>query len=171
LRTVTAGAILVERRLLSKNVTYCTNSTITEAWTFVHGLPAAVNDAEMGALRHAAQKQLPGLKVLPGTVVVRRPQDGLAPPFWVYQLTWDDGRLRARLGHRYLSVHYLRRVFSRRTNPSRRIWLFAGTIVAINWRQVCGESFFASRARWRLLVTRSLTHLTEPIRLLLSSAV
>jgi hypothetical protein len=53
-------------------------------------------------------------------------------------------------------------VFSRQTDPPRRIWLFARTIVAINWRRVCGERFFASRARWRLLVTRSLTRLTDP---------
>lgn len=129
MRTAAAGAIFEERRVLSKHVTYCTNSTITEAWTFVRGLPAPVNDAEMGALRHAAQKRLPSLKVIPSTVLVTQPQDGPSPPFWISQLAWDDGSLLARLGHRYLSVHYVKRssgryeTFKKSLKPAIETWL------------------------------------------------
>ena len=114
---------------MSKRVTYCTNSTISEAWAFVRGLPAPVNDAEMGALQHAAQKQVPGLKPIPSTVLVTQPKEGPTPPFWMAQLAWGDGSLLARLGHRYLSVHYVKRAagryetFEKSLEPAISTWL------------------------------------------------
>ena len=93
---------------MSGVVTRCTNSTVTEAWATVLGAPARVSQHESGALVHMAQKKLPPLEPVPA-VVLAQVGDHPAPPFWREQFGWDNGRYLARAGHRYLSVHFLKR--------------------------------------------------------------
>lgn len=92
-----------------KTVTYCTNSTIAEAWAVIVGKPGALNDAEAGALEFSAQQRLGPLRKEPAIVLVESANRDIVPPFWREQLSWSDGRYLARFGHRYLSVHFLRR--------------------------------------------------------------
>lgn len=78
---------------------------------------------------HMAQKKLPPLEPAP-TVVFAQVGDQPAPPFWREQFAWDNGRYLARAGHRYLSVHFLKRpdkydTFSTSIEPAIRAWLDA----------------------------------------------
>lgn len=113
-------------------VTRCTNSTVTEAWASVLGTPDRVAKHEAGALVHMAQKKLPPLEPIP-SVILARVGDRPAPPFWREQFGWDNGRYLARVGHRYLSVHFLKRAekydtFSTSLEPAIRAWLDAAAI-------------------------------------------
>jgi uncharacterized protein (TIGR04255 family) len=90
-----------------KVVTYCKNSTITEAWGSVRGLPAELDEEEVGALAHFGRKRFGGLQRQPSVVVMQRPKSEPVPPFWQQQFTWDDRHHLVRIGHRYLSVHFL----------------------------------------------------------------
>ena len=96
-----------------KVVTYCTNSTITEAWATVLGLPAEPDTAEVGAIAHFGRKRFGNFQRIPSVVLMQRPKSDPVPPFWEQQLSWEDGRLLARIGHRYLSVHYLKKADER----------------------------------------------------------
>ena len=89
-------------------VTYCTQSTISEAWATVLGMPAPIVADESPGLVLAAKRKIEGLSDEPTLVVaniqqVHRP----VPPFWNRQVSWGDRQFLARIGHRYLSVHYL----------------------------------------------------------------
>jgi uncharacterized protein (TIGR04255 family) len=112
-----------------KAVTYCTNSTITEAWGLILGLPGELDEEEIGALAHFGKKRFGHFERIPSVVLVQRPKAGPAPPFWQQQLTWDDGRLLARIGHRYLSVHFLNRgdrryqTYEQSLQPAVKGWL------------------------------------------------
>ncbi len=112
-----------------RTVTYCTNSTITEAWGVVLGLPGELDAEEVGALAYFGRKRCGPFERVPSVVLVQRPAVGPVPPFWQQQLTWDHGRLLARLGHRYLSVHFLQKGDSRyhtyetSLQPAIRGWL------------------------------------------------
>lgn len=92
-----------------KSVAYCDNSTIVEAWAVLLGVPGTPDDAEVGALTFAAKKRFGTLKREPAIVLVGASNREVIPPFWREQLSWDDGEHLARIGHRYLSVHYLQR--------------------------------------------------------------
>jgi hypothetical protein len=87
-------------------VTYCTDSTITEAWGSVHGLPGELDEEEIGALVHFGRKHFGNLQRIPSVIVMQRPKAEPVPPFWQQQFTWDNRRHLVRIGHRYLSVHF-----------------------------------------------------------------
>lgn len=89
-------------------VTYCTNSTIAEAWATVQGMPVPVVPDEGPGLILAAKKKIEGLTDEPSLVVaqIQRP-DRPTPPFWNRQVSWRNRQFLARVGHRYLSVHFL----------------------------------------------------------------
>ncbi len=112
-----------------KVVTYCKNSTILEAWAVIVGKPGPLDDAETGALEFAAKKRLGSLRKEPAVVLVESANRDIVPPFWREQLSWDDSRYLARFGHRYLSVHYLRRgedkyeTHTKTLEPSVEVWL------------------------------------------------
>ena len=67
-----------------------------------------LDEDEVGALAHFGRKRFGPFERVPSVVLVQRPKVGPVPPFWQQQLTWDNGRLLARLGHRYLSVSFLK---------------------------------------------------------------
>jgi hypothetical protein len=119
-----------------KKVTYCTNSTIAEAWAVIVGKPGSVNDAEAGAIEFSAQQRLGPLRKEPAIVLVESANRDIVPPFWREQLSSREGRYLARFGHRYLSVHFLRRgedkyeTYARTLQPSVEGWLdtFSATL-------------------------------------------
>lgn len=94
-------------------VTYCTKSTITEAWAIVLGLPGEPDTEEVGALAFFGRKRFGTFQRIPSVVLMQRPKSDPVPPFWQQQLSWNDGRLLARIGHHYLSVHYLQKADER----------------------------------------------------------
>lgn len=96
-----------------KVVTYCTKSTITEAWVMALGLPGEPDTEEVGALALFGRKRFGAFQRIPSVVLMQRPKSDPVPPFWQQQLSWDDGRLLARIGHHYLSVHYLQKADER----------------------------------------------------------
>lgn len=109
-------------------IRYCTNSTITEAWASVVGLPAPLDDTDSSVLLRAARDRIPTLLPKPAVVAVQV-EPKLAVPFWREQVAWDDERHLARFGHRFLSVHFLRRgagryeQFEKSLQPSVDLWL------------------------------------------------
>jgi hypothetical protein len=112
-----------------KTVTYCTHSTITEAWGLILGLPGKPDEEEVSALAHWGRKRFGHLQKLPSVVVMQWPNADLVSPFWQQQLTWDESRLLARIGHRYLSVHFLKkgderyRTYQESLQPAVAGWL------------------------------------------------
>jgi hypothetical protein len=102
---------------VSRVVTRCTNSTVTEAWATVFGSPAPVIDDETGALVHMARKKLPPLQSVPA-VVLAQVGAGPVPPFWKEQFAWDAKQFLVRVGHRYLSVHFLKKQGRYETYPT-----------------------------------------------------
>lgn len=109
-------------------VKYCENSTITEAWTTILGLPAPLDETDAHVMTRAAKETVEGLEVKPAVVAIFARKD-LAAPFWSQQLGWDGERYLARYGHRYLSVHFIRQgedryqEFERTLQPSIEVWL------------------------------------------------
>lgn len=110
------------------HVDYCENSTITEAWTVILGLPGAVDPTDPPVLERSARRRLDSLERKPAVVAVDVRGDAV-PPFWNQQVTWGQGRHLARFGHRYLSVHFIRRDEDRYTRfsdvlaPPTKTWL------------------------------------------------
>ncbi len=94
---------------MSKKVEYCENSTITEAWAAVLGSPAEINDSVTGGLENNASKVLGEFSIKPSRVFIEQNADEkLVPSFWHKQLTWNNSKYLARIGHRYLSVHFIK---------------------------------------------------------------
>jgi hypothetical protein len=114
-----------------REVTFCERSTITEAWAVVLGRPVPVILEEPAAIVMAAKRALPQLEREPAMVIAEIPQRGPVAPFWSQQWAWDEGRLRARIGHRYLGVHRLAdeehryETYERSLAPALRSWLEA----------------------------------------------
>ncbi|WP_437874442.1 hypothetical protein [Sorangium sp. So ce513] len=110
-------------------VSYCENSTITEAWALLVGVPSKPAPDEVAAVVHAARRRIPKLEPRPSLVLVEEPASGMLPPHWQHQLTWDDGLHLARVGHRYLSVHFLKpgevryETYERSLKPHLSEWL------------------------------------------------
>jgi uncharacterized protein (TIGR04255 family) len=90
-----------------RDVIHCERSTITEAWALVLGRATPVVPEEAAAIVFSAKQALPGLEREPAMVVAELPTHGPVAPFWSQQWSWNEGRFRARVGHRYLSVHRL----------------------------------------------------------------
>jgi hypothetical protein len=90
-----------------REVTFCERSTLTEAWVELRGRSVPIVPEEPAALVVAVRRQLPDLKREPAMVFAEVPHSGPVAPFWNQQWSWETGRLRARVGHRYLSVHRL----------------------------------------------------------------
>ncbi|MFH0902219.1 MAG: TIGR04255 family protein [Pseudomonadota bacterium] len=109
------------------SVQYCQNSTITEAWALVLGLPARLDDTDAAVLLRAARARFPGMQQKPAIVAVKVQEP--TPPFWREQVVWDDDKYLARFGHRYLSVHFIRKgdrryeTFSKSLQPGIEEWL------------------------------------------------
>ncbi|ETX09346.1 MAG: hypothetical protein ETSY2_00005 [Candidatus Entotheonella gemina] len=55
-------------------VTYCKNSTITEAWAEVLGLPGEPDQEEVAALAHMAKKRFGNLRKIPSVVLMQQPK-------------------------------------------------------------------------------------------------
>ncbi len=91
---------------MAQIVNYCKNPAITEAWAVIQGLPAPHDDVEINAVIHATQKSIPALKRMPSIVVIQK-QEGPVPAFWHSQYSWGADRYRTRIGHQYLSIHYI----------------------------------------------------------------
>ena len=114
---------------VSRVVTLCTDSTVTEAWATVLGAPGPVVEDETGALVHMARKRLPPLKSVPAVVLAQFGSEAV-PPYWREQFTWDNNQFLARVGHRYLSVHFLKKAdrydtYATSIEPAIRAWLRA----------------------------------------------
>ncbi|MBI4749173.1 MAG: hypothetical protein HY774_11840 [Acidobacteria bacterium] len=109
-------------------ITYCKNSTITEAWAKILGFPGKRNEEEIGALAYFGKKRFDNFQPIPSVVLIDSSLPDI-PPCWEKQLTWDEGKLLARIGHRFLSVHYLNRgrdpyqTFDQSLQPSLEGWL------------------------------------------------
>lgn len=114
-----------------REVTFCDRSTIAEAWAVLRGRPVPIVSEEAAALAYAAKLLLPELEREPATVVAEVPRSGPVSPFWNQQWSWDGGRLRARIGHRYLSVHrfaddeHRYETYERSLQPALSPWLDA----------------------------------------------
>ena len=114
-----------------REVIFCERSTITEAWAVVLGASVPVVHEEPAAIVVAARRALPGLEREPAMVIAEIPQQGPVAPFWSQQWAWDSGRLRARIGHRYLGVHRLAddehryETYDRSLAPAVQPWLDA----------------------------------------------
>lgn len=114
-----------------REVTFCERSTITEAWAVVLGRSVPVIPEEPAAIVITARRALPQLEREPSMVIAEIPQRGPVAPFWSQQWTWDEGRLRARIGHRYLGVHRLAdeehryETYERSLEPALQPWLEA----------------------------------------------
>jgi hypothetical protein len=94
---------------MTEYVEYCENSTITEAWAVVHGTPGLVQDSEAGALENYASKKIGKFETKPSVVIFEvKDKDNAVPSFWRRQLSWNNDIHRCRIGHRYLSVHFLK---------------------------------------------------------------
>ena len=109
-------------------VSYCKNSTISEAWGLICGLPARLDDTDTAVLLRAAKEHIPKLQQKPAIVSVNVIQE-LTQPFWREQVAWEDERYIARFGHRYLSVHFLKKAekryetFATSLKPALDTWL------------------------------------------------
>lgn len=93
---------------MTENVEYCDNSTITEAWAVVQGAPGKLQDSEAGALENLASKKIGDFKSMPSVVFRERRDDEAEPAFWHKQLSWNNNKYLSRIGHRYLSVHFIK---------------------------------------------------------------
>ena len=93
---------------MTAKVKYCENSTITEAWAVVQGAPGKIQDYEAGALINSATKIIGDFETKPSIVFVDKDSDDTVPAFWHKQLSWNSDSYRARIGHRYLSVHFIK---------------------------------------------------------------
>ncbi len=94
---------------MKERVEYCENSNITEAWSVMIGAPGEVRDSDVGALENIASKNLGDFQPQPSFIVVEKKKDDkIVPPFWHKQLSYDNGKYAVRLGHRYLSVHFIK---------------------------------------------------------------
>ena len=109
---------------------YCEKSTITEAWAIVLGLPGALDKNSGPILAHLAEDAIEGLTERPAPLAFSVSPPGLTPPFWNQQFAWDSDRYAARFGHRYLSVHFVRRdegtryeTYAKTMEPWIRKWL------------------------------------------------
>ncbi|MBI2605142.1 MAG: TIGR04255 family protein [Deltaproteobacteria bacterium] len=89
-----------------KKIIRCTNSTITEALVILRGQPAQQDDEALGAMLKAGRKKFPDIKKMPSLVIIEK-QDGPIPPFWNTQLSWGNNRYVVRLGHQFLSIHFI----------------------------------------------------------------
>lgn len=90
-----------------KTINYCKNSTISEAWAIVQGVPSPINQEskrEIQALIHAGSKKYTDLKAQP-LIIVGETKSGDIAPFWEFQGSWDNGKYIVRTGHGYLSTH------------------------------------------------------------------
>jgi uncharacterized protein (TIGR04255 family) len=113
------------------DITYCENSTITEAWAVIRGVAGKVDEAEAGAVTVNARKLFGEFQGQPSIVLVEGQSPEAVPPFWREQLLWNNGKNLARIGHRYLSVHYIQkggekyRTYDDSLQPEIEKWLEA----------------------------------------------
>ena len=98
----------------------------------ITGTPGEVRDADAGALENNASKSLDKFQVQPSFVVVERKKEGnIVPPYWHRQLSYENGRYAVRLGHRYLSVHFIKKgankydTYNKSLAPQIGTWLDA----------------------------------------------
>jgi hypothetical protein len=89
-------------------IAYCTSSTIAEAWAYVGGLPAVVDATDAAVLLRGARERFPALREIPAIVAAPGGSSPVAA-YWRHQVTWGNGDYVVRFGHRYLSVHFVRR--------------------------------------------------------------
>ena len=120
-----------------RRVDYCENSTISEAWTVILGLPGAVDPTDPPVLERAARHSLPTLQRKPAIVAVDVRGDAV-PPFWNQQVVWE-GKHLARFGHRYLSVHFIRQDEERYTKFSEVLAPSVGTWLDVYAQALGGE--------------------------------
>ncbi len=110
-------------------VIHCERPTITEAWATVLGLPVPFVPEEGPSLVFAARKRLAGAQMEPAVVVADIQRQQPVPPFWNHQVFWNDRRYLARVGHRYLGVHFLASTaaaydtYERSFSPALEPWL------------------------------------------------
>lgn len=104
----------------------------------VLGRPSLPDAGEVSAVVHAAKREIRDLVALPSLVMVEGSPQGVLPPHWQHQLTWSDGTRLARVGHQYLSVHFVRRAdrekyetYETSLLPDLRRWLeLLGAVIA-----------------------------------------
>lgn len=113
-------------------VSYCRDSTITEAWALIVGTPGKVSAAETGHLEISASKELGEFEPVPMFIFIEEGKDkNIVPPYWMRQLSWKNSEYSARLGHRFLSVHYLKKdgfkyeTYEKSLKPQIDSWLNA----------------------------------------------
>jgi uncharacterized protein (TIGR04255 family) len=109
-------------------VHYCENSTITEAWALLTGLPSPVDETDAAVIERTARAEISGLRLEPAIVAIQTSSE-LVAPFWNRQFSWDSQHYLARFGHRYLSLHFIRRgeqrygTYSDTFEPQLEKWL------------------------------------------------
>ena len=81
---------------------------MTEAWAVVAGVAGKISEEEPVAVTFQARKDIGDLTVQPSLVFVAPHNIEAVPAFWRQQLAWEQGTYLARIGHRYLSVHFLK---------------------------------------------------------------
>jgi uncharacterized protein (TIGR04255 family) len=112
------------------DIRYCENSTISEAWALVLGRPSPLVPDEISAVVHKAKKDIEGLTIHPSVVLVASGSTGVMPPHWQQQVSWNNDARLARIGHEYLSVHFIRQAsqpkyekFNQSLAPAIEQWL------------------------------------------------
>lgn len=113
---------------MKKKVAYCNSSTIQEAWACVLGTPGPFNKDTTGSMMTRATDAISNLFTEASTEYTTNAE--VLPPSWLRQVRWQDDSRRARFGHRYLSVHFLRskaeekyETFEQSLLPSIKQWL------------------------------------------------
>ena len=92
-----------------RRVVHCNKSTIIQAWTALVGAPGPHSQGDRFAtvLEWQASKAFDNLRPVPSIVIVPA-GEAVIDPHWVRQVTWGEHeQYLARLGERYLSVHFL----------------------------------------------------------------
>ena len=98
---------------MTKQVAYCENSTITEAYAVLRGLPGPIIARQADALIFQAQKSFGKFQNIPSIVLSSQSDSNMIPPHWSQQITWGEDNILARIGHRYLSIHFVKRTNNR----------------------------------------------------------
>jgi hypothetical protein len=109
------------------SVSFCENSTISEAWALAVGDPAEARTEAVNATINAICAERPELSGDP-TFVWAQGDDSALPPHYRAQLRWADGARVARVGHQYLAVHFLSsggkyETFEKSLRPDLEWWL------------------------------------------------
>lgn len=137
-----------------RRVVHCEKSTIIQAWTALVGAPGphSQGDRFAAVLEWQASKVFNNLRPVPSIVIVPAGQ-AVMDPHWVRQVAWGEHeQYLARLGERYLSVHFLAnpasfsearyRTFGQDLEPVIKQWIEAFSEACLGHGPECSKVIF-----------------------------